>query len=420
MPSDSHPARPRGRVSELRTAFGRCSSSGTGAHDAKPRILVLVPTYRPGYKGGGPVASVESLVERLRDAAALTIATADRDVGEQSRYPDLPVDGHIVRQAVHLFYLPPGFAGWVQVTRLLRGQPCDLVYLNDMFSRKWGLWAVLLHRLNCLGGRPLLVAPRNQLSSGALSVKRWRKAAFLLAAQAIRLWKGVKWHATNEDERAEILRWAGAQAVTWTVPEFSNQNVASRVVVKAPPDGGPLLVSFLSRISPKKNLDVALSVLAGVAFPVQFDIAGPVDDAAYWKRLRRLIASMPDHVTVNYLGPVKPNEVRELLASYHGMLFPTRGENFGHVILEALAAGCPPIISDRTPWKDLREKGCGWVVPLDDEDGYRKVLAELNGMTPAAREQMRTAARAYATSYAENATSPAMSLKMFREAADIC
>lgn len=45
-------------------------------------------------------------------------------------------------------------------------------------------------------------------------------------------------------------------------------------------------------------------------------------------------------------------------------LFPTKGENYGHVIYEALAAGCIPIISDQTSWNDLDEEGCGRVIPL--------------------------------------------------------
>ena len=46
------------------------------------------------------------------------------------------------------------------------------------------------------------------------------------------------------------------------------------------------------------------------------------------------------------------------------MLMPTKGENFGHVIFESMSAGCPVIISDKTPWNNLMEQQAGWDIPL--------------------------------------------------------
>ena len=59
----------------------------------------------------------------------------------------------------------------------------------------------------------------------------------------------------------------------------------------------------------------------------------------------------------------------------HDLFFlPTLGENFGHVILEAFCAGCPVLISDQTPWRDLQGKGIGWDLPLDRPDLFQDVL----------------------------------------------
>ena len=54
------------------------------------------------------------------------------------------------------------------------------------------------------------------------------------------------------------------------------------------------------------------------------------------------------------------------LFEYHFFILPTLGENFGHVFIEALAAGCPLIISNRTPWLELEKKGIGWDIPLEN------------------------------------------------------
>ena len=75
----------------------------------------------------------------------------------------------------------------------------------------------------------------------------------------------------------------------------------------------------------------------------------------------------------------------------------------------------PPSISVPRLWKDLNDKGCGWVVPLEDANGFRRALTDLNAMAPEGRERMRAAARAYAMAYVENPEIKESNLKMFRE-----
>ena len=44
------------------------------------------------------------------------------------------------------------------------------------------------------------------------------------------------------------------------------------------------------------------------------------------------------------------------------------------MILKALCAGCPVLISDQTPWRDLEEKGVGWDLPLSKPEMFQEVL----------------------------------------------
>ncbi len=75
-------------------------------------------------------------------------------------------------------------------------------------------------------------------------------------------------------------------------------------------------------------------------------------------------------------GPLPPDRVAEALRANHLLFLPTRSENFGHVILEALAAGCPVLLSDRTPWRNLARAGVGWDLPLDRPELPRRAMAE--------------------------------------------
>ena len=71
---------------------------------------------------------------------------------------------------------------------------------------------------------------------------------------------------------------------------------------------------------------------------------------------------------------MKPDEVLDVFSKNDIFLFPTKGENFGHVIYEALSVGCIPIISDQTPWQNLEEKKCGFVCKLSEIESFRRAI----------------------------------------------
>jgi glycosyltransferase involved in cell wall biosynthesis len=163
---------------------------------------------------------------------------------------------------------------------------------------------------------------------------------------------------------------------------------------------------FIGRISAIKNLKLALIALRGLSQPVDFDIYGPVEDAAYWSGCRAVISQLPAATRVAYRGEVAPAEVRRTFADYDAFVFPTLGENFGHVIAESLSASCPVLCSDRTPWTAVLEAGGGVVVRDLDADGLRRELERVVAMTPADRLKARHMAGAVYRSWRQGSPEP--------------
>jgi glycosyltransferase involved in cell wall biosynthesis len=221
-----------------------------------------------------------------------------------------------------------------------------------------------------------VVAPRGELHPGALAIRRWKKAPFLRLARAVRLVEGVVWHATADEEAAQIRRWFGARAEVAVAPVLATPSGAEPLE-RAPKRPGHLEVAFLSRVSEKKNLLGAIDLLSGVAGSIRLNVYGPKEDAAYWQRCQDASASLPPGIRMCDRGEVPAHEVRRALARNHVLLLPTWGENFGHVILESLLAGVPVLISDQTPWRDLEGRGAGWDLPLAEPDGFRSRLRSL-------------------------------------------
>ena len=75
-------------------------------------------------------------------------------------------------------------------------------------------------------------------------------------------------------------------------------------------------------------------------------------------------------------------------AQHDVFLFPTMGENYGHVIFEALSVGCIPVISDQTPWGEVQENHAGFIYSLDQLDDFSKAIDKLAQMSLADRAQM--------------------------------
>lgn len=347
----------------------------------KPTVLVIVHHYLPGTKSGGPVRTISNLVEQLGDDFDFRILTTDRDHRDSVPYSGIESGVWYSVGKAHVRYLSRSEQKLWNLRRIVAGTQYDLLYLNGTYNTTT-IVTLLLRRLGLIGGKPVLLAPRGHLETGALSLKPRKKRIFLTAAKVGGLFSNLSWHAASTNERDDVLREFG-QGELPRIHVVQNLVAASTngaVTAPAPKQAGALRVVFLSRISRKKNLDFALRALAPLQGEVHFDIYGPPEDPAYWNECQSLIAALPPNILVSYRGMVAPADVVATLAGYHLLLFPTLGENYGHVIAEALMAGCPVLISDRTPWQDVESQQAGWVLPLTAPENFTQRLQQLVNM----------------------------------------
>ncbi len=364
---------------------------------ADVRVMVFCPCYLPGFRRGGPVRSVANMVKALADEFAFHIVTLDRDRGNDAPYPDIQPGAWQARGDAQVLYLAEAALSVRTVARAVAEIAPSLICLNGFFDPIFTHRVLAARRLGLVRDVPVLLAPQGEFSPGALSLKRTKKTAFIHLARLVRLHKGVHWQASTEMEREEIL------AVVPTIPPDHLRVAADLTddIAHTPPrlqdtPDGVLRVCFLSRLSPKTNLDYALQVLAGVTVPVEFTIYGPIDDEAYWAACRQLMGALPPHVRAAYAGEVHPINVRETLAAHDVFFLPTRGENFGHVIYEALSAGLPVLISDQTPWQQMEARQVGWSLPLEDPAAFARVIEDLSRRSPDARQAAALRAHAFA------------------------
>ena len=105
---------------------------------------------------------------------------------------------------------------------------------------------------------------------------------------------------------------------------------------------------------------------------------------------------LPANICWKWAGMVASEDVVDTLKQHHVFLFPTLGENYGHVIQEALSAGCGIVLSDQTPWKQLEEYGVGYVYPVEAVDDYCAAIEGYAAMNQSQFQEVVDRAQHYA------------------------
>ncbi|MBI1304826.1 MAG: glycosyltransferase [Phycisphaera sp.] len=384
----------------------------------RPVVLCFLDYYLPGFRAGGPTRTIANLVDTLGDEIDFRIVTRDRDCGDQKPYEGVRIDGWNTVGKAKVFYASPAKLSMRGLREVIRGTPHDAVYLNSFMSPRMTSIPLMLRRLKQVPNRPWIIAPRGELAMSALTQKAAKKRAYLAAAKMSGLYEGLVWQASAPHEAADIRRVMGARAADIVVapdlPRPARDADFGRVDLSAGADR-PLKLVFLGRIAPVKNLDFLLEVLSTVRRDVELTIYGLRDVPEYWSRCESLMSALPANVRASYAGGVAPESVLEAFAGHDLFVFPSRGENFGHVVLESLTAGTPVLVSDQTPW---RQEGDGAleVLPLGDKTLWRDAIERWATLDRGEWQSRHENALEFARDYIENRAGTAESRELFFEA----
>lgn len=381
----------------------------------KKKILIFIDWYVPGFKAGGPIRSVKNLVDQLKEKAEFFIFTRDRDYGSVEAYPNIKPDTWVsIEKNVQVFYCSPENLKKSTLKQILSGRPYNKIYINGIYSWYYSILPVFLMGKD--QKRKTIIAARGMLARSAIGVKQNKKKIFLFLARTTNLYTGVTFHATGIQEKEDILEQLG---IGISIKEAANlpaavQGIPTKIgKVKI---NGELSLVNIARIAPEKNTLFALQVLAECPadFSLSLDLYGPVYDKIYWRDCEQLIEGLPANIKVRYQGNLPNDQVNESLQKYHFFYLPSRGENFGHSILEAFSAGLPVVISDQTPWKDLYNKKVGYDLPLEKVK-FLEAIVEACQMDQAKYDEWSYHAKSLAKRTSEDPTT----LEAYRQIFDI-
>ncbi len=326
------------------------------------RILHVIPTYVPAWRYGGPIVAVHGLCRALaargHDVHVFTTSVDGPGNLDVPLGTPVDVDGvsvqYFVSQHLRRLYWSPSLGAALK----LRLPDYDLVHLHSVFL--WPTWAAA--RLARRVGKPYVLSPRGMLVRELIARRsRVAKELWIRFVERRTLENAAAIHATSILERQELYRFGFRLPQIAVIPNGVDQDTGNpEAPVTAPlPATSPFLL-YLGRISWKKGLDRLISALTFVP-NVNLVVVGN-DDENYRPQLEALAEKHGVQGRIRFLGPAYGSQKQALLRHAAILVLPSYSENFGNVVLEAMAAGCPVVVTEEVGAADIvRTSGAGIV-----------------------------------------------------------
>lgn len=248
----------------------------------------------------------------------------------------------------------------------------------------WNMVAILSTMIGLCLRIPLVLSPRGMITSYTLGFKHQLLKRIFHNSIGRYMLRRVSIHTTSLQETQNI------QAYNFSCPTtvisnlvdlpdpkvLTKQEIQKRVLVTAHDRTPSLKLLFLSRIDPKKGLELLFEALRKVEFTWQLRIAGD-GDSNYVEELQCLSKKLQIQNHITWLGHLD-NDCKYKVMQQHDLLVLTsKNENFANVIIEALASGIPVLISDKVglaPY--IMASDLGWVCKTDP-DNIHKILTSI-------------------------------------------
>ncbi len=298
---------------------------------------------------GGTAVYLQLLTNELRNLTEVIVVTGS------STNP-------ISLSGINLKYINLNLFRWFQMKnefrKLLESERPEVVHINGIWDPQNYLFQRVSKNLNI----KVVLSPHGMLEPYILKRNPSKKKLALLLYQRYAIKTADILHVTANSE-LENIRKLGYKKPAMVIPNGLNTSeILEREKLEG--DCSYLKMLFLSRIHPKKGIEMlikAVSRLKDLKFRII--IAGE-GDSKYIASLEKLISENGLDRNILFFGGVYGDDKWSLYKQADVFVLPTYSENFGLVVIEALAAGVPVITTKGTPWEELETYKCGWWIEL--------------------------------------------------------
>ena len=315
------------------------------------KVLIQTGSFYPAQEGG-PTITLYWLASGLA-RAGYDVKVLASTTGLNGQYPE---DSWVTINDFSVIYATPSYGKQIakpliqECDCLIRSGVCQLP--THISNLKW------LRR-----GKHIVLSPRGELFDPAIYHKG--KLYGALKMMAFKLFgvlygKRIVYHATSSEEVEQIRKIMGKDSKVVLIPNY--MILPKRVVVD---EEDRKYFVYVGRVAPIKALDNLIQSL-GISESFResdysFVIVGN-NTGAYYETLCDLIKSSNLESKIRFVGVKTGEEKDSIVAGARYLFLVSHSENFGNVVIEALAQGTPVVASEGTPWKELITNNAGWWV----------------------------------------------------------
>ena len=322
-------------------------------------VFICMDWFHPAYKAGGPVQSIANLVEQYRqEQVCFKIFCSNTDLDGSVNQGVVFDEWCYYNASTQVWYASASSKRVAVIKREVKKSGAAILFIIGIYSWYFNLVPLLFCKAPVK-----IISARGMLHPGGLTQKSFKKKVFLA------LWKlaGIParnyFHATDEQEQGFIHNIFGGQAKVFIAGNFSRSFAMQAATGKA---AGILHLASIAVIGAMKNIALVLQALRQCNHHIYYHIYGPVKEEAYWQQCLAAIKMLPANISVSYQGDVAPEKIEATLRGCEVFILPSKSENFGHAIFEALSAGKPVITSHYTPFNNLFNQHAGQNIAVEN------------------------------------------------------
>lgn len=228
-----------------------------------------------------------------------------------------------------------------------------------------GLWEpipVLATFFALLRGVPVIIQPHGMLEYWSLQQSSFKKKIAKALYQRYLLSKACVVVATSEQEEKSIRAFGVKCPIAIIKNAVHSDTYKTKRLGKK--SGERRVFLFLSRVHHKKGVENLLNAWAQAALEnCELRIVGP-GEKGYLASLEQKVTDLSITSSVEFYPEVYSEKKKQQFDEADIFVLPSFSENFGIVIVEALASGLPVITTKGTPWAEIEDRNCGaWIEP---------------------------------------------------------
>ena len=331
------------------------------------KILAIIPSYKPAYTYGGPIQSVSALNEALvHDGHSVCVLTSNAN-GTENLQVELNKPYNL--NGVEVFYFQrwtgdhSNFSPALLMEAWKRVKKVDAVHIHAW----WNLISIPAVLICILRGIRPVLSPRGSVTSYTFGYRHSFLKSWFHALVGKTLLKRSLIHVTSAQEANDVNTFI-VNAEIHTLPNILDvKDPEERLDI----DEKELSLIYIGRIDPKKNIEFIFDIAREkFNYPCRLVFIGE-GPKAYLDSLKQIDSG---NIRIHWLGPIYDDTKWKYISCADILMLPSKNENYGNVVLEALSQGTAVMVSENVGLKDyVLANQLGWV-PGDTPDAWRKQL----------------------------------------------